>query len=128
VGLGRRIKGGADYVKECVRNVLKQSVNIQGVEFVCKNYLELNIPENSLIYCDPPYKNTAGYKNESVFNHLEFWQWCRDKAKAGHIVFVSEYNAPNDFECVWEGLLKNNMGNNSKDNKEKLFRYKHENL
>jgi len=121
-------KRGADYVKECVRNVLKQSVNIQGVEFVCKNYLELNIPENSLIYCDPPYKNTAGYKNESVFNHLEFWQWCRDKAKAGHIVFVSEYNAPNDFECVWEGLLKNNMGNNSKDNKEKLFRYKHENL
>ena len=46
-GLGQKIKG-TDYVKECVKNVLKQSANIQGVEFACKSYLKLNMPKTAL--------------------------------------------------------------------------------
>ncbi|MBD3330532.1 DNA adenine methylase [Candidatus Peregrinibacteria bacterium] len=121
-------KRGTDYVKECVKNVLKQSKNIQGVVLRPESYLDLVIPENSLIYCDPPYWDTAGYKNDYEFNHVQFWQWCRDKTKEGHTVFVSEYNAPNDFECIWQMDIKNNMGNNSTNNTEKLFRLANENL
>ena len=28
----------------------------------------------------------------------------------GHSVFISEYNAPDDFECVWQSELKNKHG------------------
>jgi DNA adenine methylase len=77
-----------------------QSPKLQGAEFFHCSYDELYIPGNSLVYCDPPYQNTAGYKFE--FNHQKFWQWCRDMSNAGHSVFVSEYTAPDDFECVFE--------------------------
>jgi DNA adenine methylase len=123
-GSWARNNRGTDYVKECVRNVLKQSNAIQSVVLKCKNYLDLEIPENSLIYCDPPYLNTAGYKNDVGFDHKVFWQWCRDMEMEGHTVFISEYNAPADFECIWEGTIKNNMGDNSQNNTEKLFRHK----
>lgn len=114
-------KRGTDYVKECVRNVLIQSEMLQGVELVCSDYRGLEIPQNSLIYCDPPYEGTTKYKYG--FEHPEFWQWCRDKASEGHIVFVSEYNAPDDFTCIWEQEIKNNLNahDNKRTVKERLF-------
>ncbi|HUH58249.1 MAG TPA: hypothetical protein VL020_07065, partial [Pseudomonadales bacterium] len=58
--------------------------------------------------CDPPYANTAGYKTGD-FNHEEFFSWCRVQAAKGNIVFVSEYNAPADFICLWQGEIKTNF-------------------
>lgn len=114
-------KRGTDYVKECVKNVLIQNKKLQGVDFLHSNYMSLEIPTNSLIYCDPPYEGTTKYKDN--FNHKDFWQWCRDKVDEGHVVFVSEYNAPEDFTCIWEQEIKNNL--NANDNKrnaiERLF-------
>jgi len=93
------------------------------VKLVHKSYLDLHIPENSLIYCDPPYKRTTKYKD--VFSHADFWQWCRAKANDGHIVFVSEYNAPDDFECVWQKEIVTSLTQDTGSKKavEKLFRY-----
>lgn len=109
-----------DIVKESVRNNSIQSNLIQGVDLRTCSYDALIIPDNSIIYCDPPYENAAGYKTGS-FNHKDFWQWCRDKTIEGHEVFISEYNAPSDFTEVWCKTIINN-GN---DNKaiEKLFKY-----
>ena len=123
-GTWAKNKRGTDYVKECVKNVLKQSENIQGVIFKCSMYNMLIVPEKSIIYCDPPYEGTMKYNNTGCFDYPAFWQWCRDKANEGHTLFVSEYNAPDDFECVWQGEIKNNMGDNSENAIEKLFRYK----
>lgn len=89
-----------DYVNESYKNAIKQSPLLQGVKLVNKSYLDLPIPESSLIYCDSPYEGTTKYKDN--FNHIVFWQWCRDMARMGHSLFVSEYSAPNDFKCVWE--------------------------
>jgi DNA adenine methylase len=63
------------------------------------------------------------YKDD--FNHNEFWQWCRDRANEGHIVFVSEYNAPDDFECIWQKEIVSSLDKDtgSKKGMEKLFRY-----
>lgn len=47
-----------DYIQESLNNVLKQKDNINDVCFMHSDYKDLAIPENSLIYCDPPYKNT----------------------------------------------------------------------
>jgi len=122
-GTWAKNKRGTDYVKECVRNVLKQHEKIQGVDFICSSYESLDLPEKSIVYCDIPYKGTIKYKHTASFDYTAFWQWCRDMSSKGHVVFVSEYNAPDDFNCVWCGKIKNNMGDNSKNAVEKLFRY-----
>lgn len=112
-----------DYVAESYRNALNQSPLLQGVKFVNESYLNLQIPDNSLIYCDPPYKGTTKYKDS--FNHKMFWQWCRDMAKKGHIIYVSEYNAPSDFECVWQKEIVSSLTKDTGGKKavEKLFKY-----
>lgn len=113
-----------DYIGEAHRNVMKQSRNLVGIDFLYSSYLDLEIPKNSIIYCDPPYANTTKYKDN--FNHEEFWRWCRDKSKEGHRVFVSEYSAPDDFECVWQKEINSSLTKNTGGKKgvEKLFVYK----
>jgi len=113
-----------DYVNESYKNAIRQSKFLKGVKFVNESYLDLQIPDNSLIYCDPPYHGTTKYKDD--FNHVIFWEWCREKTKDGHIVFISEYNAPIDFECVFEKEIPSSLTNDtgSKMAVEKLFRYK----
>jgi len=121
--LGGWRRGGArDYVAESYRSAVKQSPNLQGVKLLNVSYKDLEIPDRSLIYCDPPYQGTTKYKNK--FNHVEFWQWCRDKTKEGHTVFVSEYNAPDYFECMWQGEIVSSLTKDtgSKRGLEKLFR------
>jgi DNA adenine methylase len=78
--------------EETKRNILAQLEYMQDVVFSSCNYSELNIPDNSIIYCDPPYRGTTGYN--SKIDHDKFWQWCRDQTYKGHQVFVSEYEAP----------------------------------
>ena len=102
-----RDKTGRNYALEGKRNALKQSPKIQTVEFVCASYNDYK-PVNSLVYCDPPYQGTTKYKTD-VFNHEEFFEWCRNTSKNGNIVYVSEYNAPEDFKCVWQGEVKTNF-------------------
>ena len=119
----RRDKTGArNYSNEAIRNVNKQAKRVKGVDFVHSGYQDLEIPPTSLIYCDPPYDGTTKYRD--TFNHEEFWQWCRDKAKEGHTVFISEYSAPDDFECVWEMEVKTLLDKKPRDTKriEKLFK------
>jgi len=109
------------------QNAINQSKDLKGVKFINSDYRSLDLPPNSLIYCDPPYEGTTKYKDG--FNHTDFWQWCREKATEGHIVFVSEYNAPSDFECVWQKELPTTISKQEgKKDIEKLFRRKYENL
>ncbi len=110
-----------NYYRERRANILSQVEKIKGVAVLRCNYDELEIPENSIIYCDPPYAGTTKYKDS--FNHDKFWQWCRDKAKKGHEVFVSEYNAPDDFRCVWCKEVKCSLTSSGKytNRNEKLF-------
>jgi len=110
-----------NYVVEAYKNSLKQFPKLLGVSFICCGYDKLLIPNNSIIYCDPPYQNTTGYRNK--FNHNEFWQWCREKSNEGHSVFISEYNAPDDFKCVWSKEISSSLTKQtgSKKGIEKLF-------
>ena len=111
------------YCRQSKRNILKQLPNLKGVEFLYSSYQDLEIPPNSLIYCDPPYEGSTKYKDD--FNHAEFWEWCRTKTKEGHQVYISEYNAPSDFECIYSSEINNTLNNTAKTTKatEKLFVY-----
>jgi DNA adenine methylase len=115
--------GLRNYASEAKRNAIKQSPKIQNVQFICDSYENLNFT-NALIYCDPPYQGTSGYKT-GAFDHDKFFEWCRQQAKK-NIVFVSEYNAPDDFECVWQGEIKTNFASQRKaathNAVEKLFK------
>lgn len=113
--------GKRNYSLEAYNNVSKQADSIKSIVFRCCSYDEIDYPENSIIYCDPPYENTAKYKAVDDFNHKRFWQWVRDMTDAGHKVFVSEYNAPEDFKVVWEKELTCNISSKYKKNTEKLF-------
>ena len=116
-----------NYSLEAYNNAAKQAPNLCGIKFQCCSYYDLSIHEKSIIYCDPPYENTAKYKAvKGDFDHFSFWHWCRDKAEQGHTVFVSEYNAPDDFECVWQKEIVSSLAKNTGAKKgiEKLFKYK----
>jgi len=121
--------GKRKYDLEAYNNVIKQQPNLINIEFVCGDYKEMIIPPNSLIYCDPPYKGSRPYIGENKIIHSEFWDWCREKVNEGHIIFVSEYDAPDDFECVWSKevvVSGNNIHKEKLTNTEKLFVLKSE--
>lgn len=120
-------QGVRDYQKEAHRNVMKQVCNIVGVSFKSSSYSELELPPKSIIYCDPPYTGTTGYKDQ--FDNNALWIWCRGKVKDGHKVYISEYTAPEDFICVWEKGFKSSLSSNgasggSKESVERLFVHK----
>ena len=98
-----RNSDGRNYIKVAKNNALAQSPNLKDCLFINSSYQLLDIPNNSIIYCDPPYEGTTKYKDG--FNHFEFWEWVRIKSLEGHSVFVSEYNAPDDFICIWQKTL-----------------------
>ncbi len=117
-----RSNRGDNYAKSAHNSLMKLNPLIQGIGLYSCDYKSLAIPKRSLIYCDPPYRNTAGYGFE--FNHDEFDDWCRDRVKEGHYVFVSEYNMPEDFELVWSKEVKVTVStkSNNMTKTEKLFR------
>jgi len=104
------------------QSMIKQAQSLIGVDFRNQSYLNLDIPDESLIYCDPPYAGTTGYKTGS-FDHMAFWQWCDQMHDAGHSVFVSEYNAPHHWRCVWQKRVNNTLvkDTGSKTGTERLF-------
>lgn len=116
------ISAWRNYQEEAQRNIKKQMVNLQWVKFVNESYDFLDIPNNSIIYCDPPYKWVREYNFDKWFNHDEFWNWCREKKKEWHTIFISEYNAPEDFKCIWEKEVTNSLHKTqTKRPVEKLF-------
>jgi DNA adenine methylase len=101
---------------------MKQFPRLRGVKFFCCSYDELDIPDGSLIYCDPPYEGTTGYTNP--FDHTKFWEWVRVKSEIND-VFVSEYSAPDDFEVLWEREISSFVRRNDNSTRhERLFRLK----
>lgn len=109
-----------DRIAESVRSVMRQLPKLQGVEFRTGDYRDLQIPDESIIYCDPPYMGTTGYADG--LNHNEFWQWCRERVYDGHKVYISEYQAPDDFIKIWEKPIQNCLNLNN-ETTEKLFIY-----
>lgn len=110
-----------NYCAESKRNILSQHNGLQGIEICNTSYSDLIIPENSIIYCDPPYAGATMYKDK--FDHNAFWKWCEEMSLAGHDVFVSEYRAPSGWTSVWQKEVHNTLvqDTGSKSGVENLF-------
>ena len=114
-----------DYVLEQIKNTESQILKIKNVIFKACSYDELVIPDNSIIYCDPPYNGTKQYLVSKNFDYNKFWEWCRNMSINGHEVYISEYNAPSDFECIWSKELTNSLNTyKTYIPIEKLFKFK----
>lgn len=80
--------------------------------FSNKSYDEVEISDNSVIYCDIPYDNTAEYR-VGGFDHKKFYEWCGKQDKP---LFISSYEMPDTFKCVWQkkiGALLASSGNST---------------
>lgn len=125
-GYARDIKNN-NYAAIGCRVTKKETALMPNVVFAQGNFLE-NIPivPNSVLYCDPPYASTSGYK-QGKFDHDLFWNQVRVWVASGAIAFVSEQIAPDDFVSVWskdktKGLRSSDGSHEAL--KEQLFMHK----
>lgn len=98
---------------------LESLERLQSLEALRGDYRDVVIPENSVIYCDPPYRGTASYLNSFDFDAFD--DFCRNMTQP---TFISEYSMPADFE-VYAAMPKRSLlaSNGSQQLKiEKVFR------
>lgn len=111
-----------NYIAENIANTLKQVEQLKGIVWQSGDYFSINIPDNSIIYCDPPYRNTKEYQFSRGFDFDSFYSWCHEMADKGHTVLISEYAMPDSFECIWSKKLVNAMNPTiTKNATERLF-------
>ena len=90
-----------------------ENINNGSVLLSNLSYEQVPIEEDSVIYCDPPYKDTNTYLDE--FDHEKFYSWLRSLKQQ---VFISEYQMPSDFYEVFS--IKKRVLINDKLNTQKL--------
>lgn len=129
-GYARNKERTRNYPRERYNNILAQIQNIKDVVFYNLDYTKLEIPRESIIYCDPPYCGTTDYSGANNFDSEKFFKWCIEKVDEGHDVFVSEYDIPEKwkdyFELVWEKKTKTHLMQEIKKSErtERLFKSK----
>ena len=115
---GISLSDGKDYVQASINNIKKQIEPMKGCNLYCCSYEKLEIPDYSIIYCDPPYKGTKGYDVE--FDYPKFYNWCHTMKQEGHKVFISEYDMPTDFTCIWSMEVSNSLDRYSTKREKRL--------
>lgn len=123
-GYGRDKAGIRDYENEAQQNLKAQQNLIKDIDFQNKEYYDVELKPNSIIYLDPPYFGTTKYVNKNKFDYDKFYNWCIDKHNDGHKVFISEYYLPEDkFECIWQKEITSSLTKDTGAKKgiEKLF-------
>ena len=126
---------GRDYVAETINNLIKQlpTIKLSSPTFMWGSYNEVykrilrlelqgHWPQEMIIYCDPPYKNSKQYSGKS-FDYDAFYQWCIDRHAEGHQVFISEYDMPTElgFKEIWSKEIKCNIHVEKSSRTEKLW-------
>lgn len=108
---------GRNYCANAKNSISRKAKCLHNVIFTNYDYKECPVPEQSLIYCDIPYKGATSYckKLTGEFNHDEFYSWCKDMEYKGHSVYVSEYaqNVPDGASVVWSVSSKKDIRNSA---------------
>ena len=116
---GRILNDQRDAINSFLRTV-DDLRSMEDLEFSSLPYYDLEIKEGSVVYCDPPYLGTTGYKTGG-FDHERFWKWAEAVSEHSK-VFVSEYTTLSDFFVpVWEMNAPVSLSKMGKRATEKLF-------
>ena len=78
---------------ERLQSIVQHDSNIETSSI---SYADYAYSDGDVVYCDPPYKNTNDYGIR--FDSDAFWEWARTRS---YPVYVSEYQAPEDFVSIW---------------------------
>ena len=71
-----------NYATNAKNTLLAKHKTLKDVQFTNLQYHEVSVPDNSLIYCDIPYKDTTGYSTGS-FQHESFYLWAKEMKDRG---------------------------------------------
>jgi site-specific DNA-adenine methylase len=74
---------------------LESLERLQSLESLQSDYQDVILPDNAVVYADPPYRGTAEYLHE--FDVQRFDDWVRN---SNHPIYVSEYSMPKDFKRI----------------------------
>ena len=99
-GYARDIKRGYNLVEVGKRALSKQIARMEHVSFSCHDYRAISDVTGAMICCDPPYAGCSPAYCRG-FDSNAFWDWVRGMS-GSNTVLVSEYTAPDDFQCVLE--------------------------
>lgn len=83
---------------------LQSLQSLESLRVTSLSYAEIDIPEDAVVYCDPPYHACGGhlYEGTAAFEHGAFYDWCVRVSKTNPI-FISEYSIEDDrFEVAAE--------------------------
>lgn len=126
-----KISGGGTPAKSLRIQQLERLVHLENMkvipnlEIYNKDYKEFSNIKNSIIYLDPPYKDTNKvYRNNNI-DYENFYKRCKEMSKE-NVVLISGYSMPDDFEVVYEFTkARSTMQGGSHESKyEKLYMVK----
>lgn len=103
-GVARHAKGKQETTYEAERKSMHKkidSLRTVKIELRTGSYKDLVIPNDAVVYLDPPYEGRTKAHHFNEFDYNEFWQWVRDLSKRC-TVFTSCFDCPTDFETVYE--------------------------
>ena len=83
---------------------LQSLERLESLRVTSLSYDEIDIPDDAVVYCDPPYHacDKTLYEGTARFDHNAFYDWCVRVSKTNPI-FISEYSIEDDrFEIVAE--------------------------
>ena len=97
-------------------------ISLDALTWSATDYQDVPIPENSVIYCDIPYKGTDRYAGKGAdFDHDRFYEWALRQTQP---IFISSYDMPKeDFKVIAEYSRTDTLSatNNSLRVTERIF-------
>lgn len=99
---------------------LQQLEQLERLEINCGSYLDYEYQDGDIVYCDPPYENTAKYSKDG-FDHKQFYDWVA--TRPFQVWFSSYQISDKRFKMVWAKGKTNLMAGASgqKQNYEILY-------
>jgi DNA adenine methylase len=128
---GKRWGGYARSLENPSRSFVKAAGNVWRRQFdhihsvntvvILSDYADLTVPDGAIVYCDPPYSGTTGYRGHG-WDPERFYRWA-EALSVRCSVYVSEYAAPSHWVQVWERDHQTSLKRDNKFGKvtERLF-------
>ena len=107
---------------------LQSLQSLQSLQLSNRDYEDVKIYKDSVVFCDIPYSDTNAYgsKNINTFDYERFYDWCKRQQE---FVFICEYKMPSDFICI-DKIKKRSLvcadASKCTDREEKIFIPKHQ--
>ena len=117
---------GRNYCANAKESTMRKLEKMMDVKFSCYDYKSHSEINDSVVYCDIPYKNATQYNAVKGFDHEEFYAWAKGQKKSRVLVSEYKHNVPEGAKVLWEmGSTKDirDGANNRQPTKEVVFEF-----